>query len=106
MKSVYVETTVVSYFTARPSRDVVIAARQEATRELRPILLSEYDGYVSVLVREEAAKGNEDQALLRLQAMKVLPVLDTDERRMRWHRGLSKATAFCRSTRKTPFTSA
>ena len=30
---VYVETSVVSYLTARPSRDVVIAARQVTTRE-------------------------------------------------------------------------
>ena len=36
VKSIYVETTVVSYFTARPSRDLVTAARQEATRELWP----------------------------------------------------------------------
>jgi predicted nucleic acid-binding protein len=75
---VYVETTVVSYFTARPSRDVVVAARQEATRELWPKLVSEYEGHVSVLVREEAGKGDEHQAALRLQAIKALPVLDTD----------------------------
>ena len=29
----YIETSVVSYLTARPSRDVVIAAYQEITRE-------------------------------------------------------------------------
>lgn len=33
-KTVYIETTVVSYLTARPSRDVVIAGHQEATRDL------------------------------------------------------------------------
>jgi len=79
MKSVYVETTVVSYFTARPSRDVIVAARQEATRELWPRLLSEYDSYVSVLVREEVAKGEEDQASLRLRAVQAFSVLDIDE---------------------------
>ncbi len=31
--SVYVETTIVSYLAARVSRDVVIAGRQEVTRE-------------------------------------------------------------------------
>jgi len=78
-KSVYIETTVASYFTARPSRDVVTAGRQEATRELWPKLVSEYDGYVSVLVREEAGKGDKEQAALRLQAIEVFAVLDTDE---------------------------
>ena len=29
----YIETTIVSYLTARPSRDLVIAAHQEATRD-------------------------------------------------------------------------
>ncbi len=79
MKSVYVETTIVSYFTARPNRDVVTAARQETTRELWPKLVSEYESYVSVLVREEAGKGDKEQAALRLQAMGVFPMLDADE---------------------------
>ncbi len=79
MKSVYIETTVVSYYSARPSRDVVVAVRQEATRDLWPRLLSEYNSYVSVLVREEAAKGDQEQASLRLMAMKAMPTLDTDD---------------------------
>ncbi|MEN6450490.1 MAG: type II toxin-antitoxin system VapC family toxin [Thermoguttaceae bacterium] len=78
-KSVYVETTVVSYFTARPSRDMVAAARQEATRELWPRLISDYESYVSVLVREEACRGDSAQATARLRAIESLPMLDTDE---------------------------
>jgi hypothetical protein len=79
VKSVYVETTIVSYFTARPSRDVVVAARQEATRELWPKLTSDYDSYVSVLVREEAGRGDKEQAALRLQVIEIFPLLDADE---------------------------
>jgi predicted nucleic acid-binding protein len=78
-KSVYIETTVVSYYTARPSRDVIVAARQEATRDLWPKLLGEYESYISVLVREEAGKGEEEQSSLRMQALKPFLVLDTDE---------------------------
>jgi hypothetical protein len=79
VKSIYIETTVVSYLTARPSRDLIVAARQEATRELWPRLLTEYESYVSILVREEAGKGDEDQARLRLQAVQPFKVLDADE---------------------------
>jgi hypothetical protein len=79
MKTVYIESTIVSYFTSRPSRDVVIVARQEATRELWPRLTAEYESYVSVLVREEVGKGDEDQAGQRLQAIRPFRVLDTDE---------------------------
>lgn len=78
MKSVYIETTVVSYFTARPSRDLVVAARQEASRQVWPLLVSEYESFVSALVREEAAKGDAEQALLRLRAIDPFPVLDVD----------------------------
>ena len=79
MKSVYVETTVVSYYAARPSREVIVAARQESTRELWPRFISEYETFVSVLVREEASKGDEEQASLRLQAIAAFPTLETDE---------------------------
>jgi hypothetical protein len=79
VKSVYIETTVVSYYTARPSRDLIVAARQEATRDLWPKLVSDYESYVSVLVREEAGKGDEDQATLRLHAIETFPVLDSGE---------------------------
>ena len=79
MKSVYIETTVVSYYTARPSRDVIVAARQEATRELWPRLAAEYESFVSVLVQEESSKGDEEQASLRLQAVRTFEVLDVDE---------------------------
>lgn len=33
MSTVYIETTIVSYLTARPSRDVVLAAHQMLTRD-------------------------------------------------------------------------
>jgi hypothetical protein len=79
MRSIYLETTIISYFTARPSRDLVIAARHEATRELWPKLISEYDSYVSALVREEAGKGDAEQAKLRLEAIEKFPALDADE---------------------------
>jgi predicted nucleic acid-binding protein len=78
-KSVYIETSVVSYYTARPSRDVVVAARQEATRNLWPKLVDEYESFVSVLVREEATKGEVEQSALRLQAIHLFPMLDVDE---------------------------
>ncbi|UCD50031.1 MAG: hypothetical protein JSW27_21180 [Phycisphaerales bacterium] len=51
-----VETTVVRYFMAKPSRDLVIAGHQEATRQLWPRLGDQYETYVSALVHEETGE--------------------------------------------------
>lgn len=78
-RTLYLETTVVSYFTARPSRDLLVAGHQEATRELWPSLTTLYDTYVSALVYEEAARGDAEQAARRLAAIKPFRMLDIDE---------------------------
>ena len=80
MKSkIYVETTVVSYFTARPSRDLVIAGRQEITREVWPRVLNEFEVFISILVLQEIERGNVQAAQERLEAMKNIPILDVTE---------------------------
>jgi predicted nucleic acid-binding protein len=78
-RKLYVETTVVSYFTAKPSRDLMVAGHQEATRELWPRLTSEYETYVSALVYEEASRGDPGQAEMRLAALKPFRMLDIDD---------------------------
>jgi predicted nucleic acid-binding protein len=78
-KRVYIETTVVSYFTARPSRDLLVAGHQQATREIWPELAAEYETYVSALVYEEAGRGDPEQARMRIAAMKPFRMLDIDD---------------------------
>lgn len=78
-RTVYVETTVVSYLTAEPSRDLVIAGRQQATRELWAKLQSEFDTFVSALVLQEGGRGDRDQAKMRLEAIAGFPILDIDD---------------------------
>jgi predicted nucleic acid-binding protein len=77
-KRIYIETTVVSYYTGRGSRDIVIAARQEESRCIWPMLLSEFDTYVSALVYEEARFGDHEASRKRLDAILPFPVLDVD----------------------------
>jgi len=78
-KRLYIETTVVSYLTAKPSRDIMVAGHQEATRELWPELSAKYDTYISALVFEEARKGDPDQAQMRIEAIEPFPMLDIDD---------------------------
>jgi len=78
-KRIYIETTVVSYLTAKPSRDVVIAGHQNATREIWPDLFTKYETYVSALLFVEAKRGDREQAEARLSAIQPFPMLDIDD---------------------------
>jgi len=79
MRKVYLETTVVSYYTARPSRDRTIAAHQKATRELWPRLVSEFDTHISAVVYEEAGRGDPQESKKRLNCTEPFVLLDIDQ---------------------------
>jgi predicted nucleic acid-binding protein len=71
---VFLETSVISYLTASPSRDIVHAAHQQLTREWWD-KRSRFDLYVSQAVLGEAGRGNASAATRRLAAVQGLPVL-------------------------------
>lgn len=77
---VYVETSVISYLTARPSRDLIVAAHQELTREWWRGASEHFDLLVSEFVYEEAAKGDAGAAQERLRLLENLPEIGVDER--------------------------
>jgi hypothetical protein len=74
---VYIETTVVSYLTARPNRDVVIAGHQQITHEWWDSRRETYELCVSQLVLEEAAAGDAQAAEERLLVLRPMLVLET-----------------------------
>jgi predicted nucleic acid-binding protein len=80
MKSrVYLETSVVSYLTALPSRDIVRAAHQQLTRDWWDVR-EQFELFTSQLVVEEALRGNQDAAARRLSALQGVALLDiTDQ---------------------------
>ena len=73
----YIETTVVSYLTARPHRDVVIAGHQQVTREWWDSRRNDYELCVSQLVLGEAADGDPEAAQERLAILRPMTVLET-----------------------------
>jgi len=75
---VYIETTVPSYLTARPSRDLIRAAHQHLTREWWD-RRGGFDLYVSRLVLLECGAGDPDAAAERMTALAGLPILDEAE---------------------------
>ncbi len=72
--TVYVETTIPSYLTAWPSRDVVRAGELQVTRDWWD-RRGEFDLRVSSLVLLECGAGDSDAAALRLGALDGVPVL-------------------------------
>ena len=75
MDIVYIETSVISDSTARPSSDpTTLALQQQAKRwlaEQRPL----YEVVTSQLVIDEASLGNPDAARRRLAALNGIPIL-------------------------------
>ena len=72
----YIETSVVSYLTARQSRDVVVAAYQELTREWWRDAPDRFQLAASQLVVAEAGAGDPEAAHVRLEALASIPLLD------------------------------
>ena len=77
MKSrLYLETTIPSYLTSRPSRDLIIASHQELTREWWEKRRDTFQLYISQLVVDEASAGDPVAARERLKVLQDLPLLD------------------------------
>lgn len=73
MESVYIETSIVSYLVAVPSRDLLTAANQQVTRDW---WRQRRDGFVCVASQEvmaEASRGDPEQVRRRLAVLASLP---------------------------------
>ena len=74
-KAVYVETTVVFYLTARPTADLVDAARRKVTVDWWETRRERFDLYASQAVVEDASEGDREAARRRLAALVDVAVL-------------------------------
>ena len=71
-----IETSVVSYLSARPSRDVVVAAYQQVTRDWWRIASDRFDLVASALVVAEAGAGDAQAAQDRLRALETVTLVE------------------------------
>jgi hypothetical protein len=85
---VYIETSVISYLTARPSRDLITAAHQQLTLDWWENRRLHFDLYISQLVVREASAGDEDAAKRRLNVIEIIPLLELNERSLALARSL------------------
>ena len=77
---VYIETTVISYLTARPTRNALQEGRRQLTVEWWARRRTAFDVSISPLVYAEASRGDSKAAQARVEAIKGLPTLPLDDR--------------------------
>jgi len=79
METVYIETTIVSYLVANPSRDSILAAHQQLTRQWWQNQRRQYGCVTSLEVIREAGLGDAEMSLRRLEALADLPLIQVDD---------------------------
>ena len=77
---VYIESSVISYLTARPNRDVIIAGRQAISHDWWKNHRHRFDLRISILVEEEISQGDPEAAKLRIDKVsKIERLIISDE---------------------------
>ena len=76
---IYIETSILSYLTARPSNDLRAVANQNTTIEWWENRRSEFETYISEFVVAELSQGHPEAAARRLVAIKEISELDVTE---------------------------
>ena len=78
-RTVYIETSIVSYLTARPTNSLLAAAWQKTTADWWDTHRPRFDVYTSGLTVEEAGRGHPQAAALRLEALDGIATLPITE---------------------------
>jgi len=79
MRTVYIETSIVSYLTSRPSRDIRVAAWQEITTQWWEQERRNFELFTSELVIAEAGGGDAEGAKKRLEKLQGIPAVAIDD---------------------------
>ena len=79
MDTVYLETTFISYLVARPSRDLIVAAHQQATHDWWATRQNEFEKFISQAVIDEASAGDPAEVQKRLAIIGGLRALEITE---------------------------
>ena len=78
-KLVYIESSVISYLTSKPSRDLIRAAYQKITRDWWDSELEKHECFISDFVIDEITKGDFQASEARLNAIQGFKKLGLNE---------------------------
>ena len=74
----YLETTIISYLAARPSKDLITAAHQQVTRDWWQNRRRDFDLFSSQLVIQESSAGDAAVAQRRLQLLSDISLVQVN----------------------------
>lgn len=89
----YIETSIISYLTSRPSRDVIVIANQQITDEWWRFRRGDFELFISELVQLEAEGGDPEAAKKRMAAIQGIPVLTLSAETMEFSESLLKSAS-------------
>ncbi len=75
-QTVYIETSIISYLTSRPSRDLLIAANQKLTYDWWHKSKNKFDCYISDFVLFEISRGDKEASAKRLSTVQDIKLLE------------------------------
>lgn len=75
----YLETTIPSYLTSRPSKDVEVAGHQATTKRWWEKRKDKFEVFISQFVINEAKRGDADAAIRRLKSIADFTELEIDD---------------------------
>jgi hypothetical protein len=74
-ETVYIETSILGYLTARSTKDLILAANIEITKDWWEFRRSNFILYTSEAVLDEVAQGDKEIAPQRLEILRDFPLL-------------------------------
>ncbi len=78
-ETVYIETSILGYLTARSTRNLILAANIEVTREWWESRRSAFSLYISQVVLDEVAQGDSEIAAKRLESLNGLSLVELNQ---------------------------
>jgi len=78
-ETVYIETSIIGYLSARSSNNLILMANVEATRQWWDNRRSQFTLYISQVVLDEVAQGDSAIAAQRLEILRNFPLLEVDQ---------------------------
>ena len=78
-ETVYIETSVIGYLTARSTKNLIIAGNMETTRDWWQNRRNDFFLYISQVVLDEVARGDTEIATKRLEIVRDFPLLEVTE---------------------------